>query len=95
MTFKRGVQPRKTSSGDTDSGDLQWFDDSEDPSMEHLEKIRKLRMGEDCNPLFNSFKDMWLAQIPPAHRVLDKQYRETGVLLPYGANTNKFCKPNT
>jgi hypothetical protein len=51
-------------------------------------------MGEDYNPLLNKFKDMWLAQIPPAYRVLDKQYRETGLLLPYGANVNKFCKPN-
>jgi hypothetical protein len=62
--------------------------------MDGFDKTRKLQMGEDYNPLLNKFKDMWLAQIPPAYRVLDKQYRETGLLLPYGANTNKFCKPN-
>jgi len=51
-------------------------------------------MNSESRPLYNHFKDMWLAQIPPAYRVLDKQYRETGVLLPYGTNAEKFTKHN-
>lgn len=78
-------------------GELSLFFDffNRDRPINRCEINRKL---ENENPLVGHFKHMWLAQIPPAYRVLDKQYRETGVLLPYSVNTSSsgeyFCKPN-